>query len=71
MNTITITNTIHSAHANSAWKAPARHIEVEPWIFAGLVVAVVLAIGSWQPQPKAAPDSPSDQTTLASAPARS
>ena len=67
MNT---TTKLHTSHDDSLWKAPARPIEVEPWLFALAVVAVVLAIGSWQPHPKAGPSGPSDQATLAAAPAR-
>lgn len=60
---------LQSQRPTPSWQAPPRAIEAEPWLFAALLVAVVLAIGAWQPEPKAAPSSPADQS-LASAPVR-
>lgn len=59
------------SHDDRLWKAPARPIEVEPWLFVVAVVVIVLAVGSWHQQSNDVPSSPGDQTNLAQAPARS
>lgn len=50
------------------WKAPTRSIEVEPWLFAVAVVAIVIAVGSWQQRTHSEPSNTHAPTTLAQAP---